>query len=173
MRHLTSLVLIALLSMATVNLQAQETKHQHPEHLSVFINHYLNMKNALTENDFKEAKSYLQKLKKEGLKSSEMKNHPKHIKMHKKHHTAMMKAINAASKAENLSEFRLAFADISDHLIKAVKNQSYEQQKLYIQFCFMGRGNEGAYWLSEQKKIDNPYLEKMSSCGKTVEEIEG
>jgi Cu(I)/Ag(I) efflux system membrane fusion protein len=43
----------------------------------------------------------------------------------------------------------------------------------YYQYCPMARGDKGAYWFSNIKKIENPYFgEAMLSCGETRETME-
>jgi len=44
--------------------------------------------------------------------------------------------------------------------------------KLYRQYCPMAFQNKGAYWLSSEKKIMNPYFgDKMLHCGVVKEEF--
>lgn len=53
-------------------------------------------------------------------------------------------------------------------LMKAAKPET----PVYHQHCPMYNEGKGAYWLSKQKAIDNPYLGKsMPTCGSTVETI--
>lgn len=159
--------------MMEMNTSATDTNaHQHTEHLSILLDHYLKMKNALTKDNFEKAKHHLKDLKAEVIKSSEMNNHPKHSQMHKKHHAAMVEAITSASNAKNIDQFRAAFSAISDNLVKAIQNQNYEQQELYLQYCPMAVNKEGAYWVSEQKEIINPYMgQKMPGCGEITKEL--
>lgn len=43
-------------------------------------------------------------------------------------------------------------------------------QKLYYQHCPMAMDNQGAYWLSSNQEIRNPYFgEQMLKCGSTEE----
>jgi len=46
-------------------------------------------------------------------------------------------------------------------------------QKVYEQFCPMAENNTGAFWLSLQEQIKNPYLgQKMLKCGNVESTIE-
>ncbi|MBA4058359.1 MAG: hypothetical protein C0490_26815, partial [Marivirga sp.] len=44
---------------------------------------------------------------------------------------------------------------------------------LYLEYCPMANNNEGAYWLSNEKEIKNPYFgDKMLKCGSVKETIQ-
>ena len=46
-------------------------------------------------------------------------------------------------------------------------------EKVYIEFCPMVDGNKGAYWLSLEKEIRNPYYgESMLKCGEVSGTLE-
>jgi len=43
---------------------------------------------------------------------------------------------------------------------------------VYYQFCPMAIDNKGAYWLSEESDIKNPYFgDAMLTCGETKETL--
>ena len=45
--------------------------------------------------------------------------------------------------------------------------------KLYYQYCPMAFNNKGAYWLSNEEAIRNPYFgDKMLKCGLVERDIE-
>lgn len=101
-----------------------------------------------------------------------MSNHKEHSKMHARHHHSMVEAVNDADQAGDIKELRSAFKDITANLVKALENQGYSEEMLYLQNCPMAISNEGAHWISKRKKIINPYMgKKMLSCGKTEKEI--
>lgn len=55
-------------------------------------------------------------------------------------------------------------------LIRTVK---YTNQKVYYQFCPMAFDNKGAYWLSNNAAIRNPYFgSKMPICGNTQDSLD-
>ncbi|MGK7370647.1 MAG: hypothetical protein ACNS64_10565, partial [Candidatus Halalkalibacterium sp. M3_1C_030] len=104
--------------------------------------------------------------------SSEMNQHPEHTEKHGRHHTAMLKSVETAANAKSDDTFRKAFADISEHLTKALENQNYSEQTLYLQYCPMAVEGTGATWLSATKEIKNPYMgQQMPGCGETKTEI--
>lgn len=172
MKLLKPLLLIALFSISTVTGWAQQSEHRYEEHLSILVSHYIDVKNALTEDNFDSAKSSLTEFRKEAIENSKMKSHGDHTKKHVQHHSAMIEAVSRGVQADNISEFRSAFKDISALLMKTLENQGYDGQTLYLQYCPMAVNGEGAHWISNQEKIVNPYLgQMMSGCGETQKEI--
>ncbi|MDZ7720061.1 MAG: DUF3347 domain-containing protein [Balneolaceae bacterium] len=150
---------------------AQDSTHQHTEHLDAMVSSYLEIKNALVNDDFEQAQSALQAFADEVINSKEMNHHPEHSEMHKTHHNKMTSAINSALESENISQLRNSFDDISDHLTTALKNQGYKEE-LYVQYCPMADNGNGAKWISKNEKIENPYYgAKMHSCGETMKAL--
>lgn len=150
---------------------AQDSTHQHTEHLDTMVSSYLEMKNALVNDDFEQAQSALQTIADEVMNSKEMNHHPEHSKLHKSHHGKMISAINSALESENVKQLRNSFDEISDHLITALKNQGYDEE-LHVQFCPMADHGNGAKWLSAEEEIKNPYYGSMMlKCGSVNEKI--
>lgn len=148
-------------------------QHQHKEHLSTLLEHYLDAKEALAGDDFDKARSSLIEFRKEVLESDEINHHEEHSQMHVQHHASMVNAVNDAAEADDMENLRASFKTISDNLIKTVKNQNYDSKELHLQYCPMADGGEGAQWISDQEAIVNPYMgQKMPGCGKTEEVIE-
>lgn len=164
---LSAIILFVLSSFSF----AQDSTHQHTEHLDAMISSYLEMKNALVNDDFEQAQSALQTIADEVMNSEEMNHHPEHSGMHESHHGEMTSAINSALKSENINQLRNYFDEISDHLITALKNQGYDEE-LHVQFCPMADNGNGAKWLSEKEEIINPYYGSMMlKCGSVDEQI--
>lgn len=80
-----------------------------------------------------------------------------------------------ASKIESsksLKDQREAFASLSEEMVKLVKNSGLANGELYLEYCPMANGNEGASWLAAEPEINNPYFgNKMLHCGKVKEKI--
>lgn len=67
---------------------------------------------------------------------------------------------------------RKAFSNLSDNLYKSVKAFGLGGKEAFYEFCPMAFNNEGAYWLSEQAEIKNPYFgDKMLTCGSVKEKL--
>ncbi|MHA4842697.1 DUF3347 domain-containing protein [Flavitalea antarctica] len=74
---------------------------------------------------------------------------------------------------QNIDNKRKEFEMISDALWSLTRTVKYEGQKVYYQFCPMAFDNKGAYWLSNDPNIRNPYFgEKMLTCGSTQDSLE-
>jgi len=72
----------------------------------------------------------------------------------------------------NIDEIRKSFIPISENLIKIFKAFGTGNNKAYVQFCPMANQNIGAFWLSSQKEIKNPfYGSMMLTCGETRDTI--
>ena len=49
----------------------------------------------------------------------------------------------------------------------------YDGEKVYYQYCPMAFNNKGAYWLSNQSVIRNPYFgNEMLECGKVEDSVD-
>lgn len=73
--------------------------------------------------------------------------------------------LNLYKEAEKNKDKRLNFVFLSTVMVKSVKALGYNKT-LYVDYCPMANKNKGAYWLSQIKEIQNPYLgQKMPNCG--------
>ncbi|SNZ01332.1 efflux RND transporter periplasmic adaptor subunit [Flagellimonas pacifica] len=83
----------------------------------------------------------------------------------------MKSASKSISETADIEKQRGHFKHLSAHLSKAIKLFGVNQ-KVYEQFCPMADGNNGAYWLSLNDTIKNPYMGgKMLTCGTTESTI--
>tara|TARA_R110001583_G_scaffold9203_4_gene43623 strand:- start:1581 stop:2300 length:720 start_codon:yes stop_codon:yes gene_type:complete len=73
---------------------------------------------------------------------------------------------------KGIEEKRSYFGHISEVVYCTVKSfYLKDKMELYAAFCPMAFDGNGAYWISEDKEIRNPYYgDKMLKCGK-VEEV--
>lgn len=74
---------------------------------------------------------------------------------------------------EKLADQRKAFSSLSNEMKTLVKADKPATGTLYIEYCPMANNNEGAFWLSNEKEIKNPYFgDKMLKCGSVKETIQ-
>ena len=136
------------------------------------VSQYLQMKNALANDNGKDAASAgnafvesMGKMDKNSLNgdkkkkwddlSDDAKEHGEHI----------------GKNGDNIKHQREHFDMLSTDMYDMVKAFG-AGQVLYKDFCPMYNDGMGAYWLSESKQIHNPYLgKKMPTCGVVKEEI--
>jgi len=58
----------------------------------------------------------------------------------------------------NLADQRKAFSILSNEMATFVKGGKLWTGMLYLEYCPMANNNAGAYWLSNEKEIKNPYF---------------
>jgi len=133
---------------------------------------YIQLKNALTNDNGKDAATAGKKVSEAILKIDEASFTPDQkkvfddlkddIKEHGEHIGS-----NGDKIAHQREHFEMLSKDMYD-LIKAIGSN----QTLYKDYCPMYNNGKGANWLSEVKEIKNPYLgKKMPHCGELKEEI--
>ncbi|MBV7270669.1 efflux RND transporter periplasmic adaptor subunit [Winogradskyella luteola] len=132
------------------------------------INAYLELKNALIQSDValasKKSETFRKVLEEIPVKLREQ-THSYWSMLHK-----TSKGIN---ENVNLEHQRKQFQILSDNLITMVKSFDDLDNTLYVQFCPMADNNKGAYWLSKEEKILNPYFgDAMLTCGEVKQVIE-
>ena len=85
------------------------------------------------------------------------------------------KASGEAAKivaSSNLDDQRKAFAALSNEMAGLVKGGKLSGGTIYVEYCPMANNHEGAYWLSNEKDIKNPYFgDKMLTCGSVKETV--
>jgi len=133
---------------------------------------YIKLKDALASDDSNLAstsvKGLLSVIKKVDMK--QLSNHEAH-----NHWMTISKEIlgsaSSISEISDIEEQRGHFKHLSAHLSKGVKLFGVNQV-VYEQFCPMADSNKGAYWLSLDEVITNPYMgSKMLTCGTTESTI--
>lgn len=142
------------------------------QQLNILADHYLVIKDALTEDELQNASSEVQHLQ-EALSNIDMNliEDEKQMEVWMILQEALKKHVKALDESEDLPGFRDRFALLSGALSKTFSTFGIDRT-LYVQFCPMASNQEGGYWLSEEKEIINPYMEEsMRDCGETVEPI--
>ena len=87
--------------------------------------------------------------------------------------SVMRKSAKNIHENTSLAKQRTNFEAISAHLIALVENFETHDQKLYVQFCPMANNDKGAYWLSSEEAIRNPYFgDMMLTCGNVHKTLE-
>lgn len=84
----------------------------------------------------------------------------------------IQKSLNEIQASMDLEEQRRSFSTLSDNLYKSIRAFGLGGKEAYYEYCPMAFNNEGAYWLSDQEKIRNPYFgDKMLTCGMVKEKL--
>ena len=137
---------------------AQNTTDKKSE--NIVLEKYLEIKNALVQTDGESAsKAATELVKSIGDNPDEL---IQKIRFDAQH----------IADTENTDHQRDHFNTLSDNIYQWVKATESNEQKLYRQYCPMAFDNSGAYWLSAEKEINNPYFgDKMLRCGSVKEEL--
>lgn len=73
---------------------------------------------------------------------------------------------------KNVELQRIPFQKVSDAVFTLLKECNLKNAGIYRQYCPMAFNNKGAYWLSREEKIKNPYFgNKMLTCGETTDTL--
>lgn len=137
------------------------------------VDHYLHIKNALSNDDAAEAASgakamenAIEKLDKSLLTAEQKKAYDANEAEMKEH------AEHIAKNGDNIKHQRSHFVMMSEVVYDLVKNFG-AGRPVYHDHCPMARDNQGAMWLSEVKEIKNPYFgSEMLKCGRVEEVIQ-
>jgi Cu(I)/Ag(I) efflux system membrane fusion protein len=141
--------------------------------LKLVFNEYITLKNALVREDSKDVMrtsknllAFLSKVDVKLLEKKETRNHwmflEKEIQL-----VAALISNTAQIKAQ-----RNYFKQVSAAVINSVQVFGINE-KVFVSFCPMADNNKGAYWLSKEEKVINPYFgNAMLTCGEIKQVIE-
>lgn len=134
--------------------------------LTAFMKTYFPIKNALVKSDAKETQKTIDPAKvslaKVDMKLLGGKAHDIWMDLLK----PMQGSLDKIAQTSDVEEQRKHFETLSDNLIEAVEYFGVVENTIYRQYCPMAFRDKGAYWLSAEKEIRNPYFgDKMLTCG--------
>ncbi len=141
--------------------------------LKAVFNNYVNLKDALVKEDSKKgvdyAKNMLNNLSQVDMKLLTDSNAHNHwMKLEKE----LKSSTNSISNTSDLGSQRNHFKHLSSHLSSVIQLFGINK-KVYSLYCPMANNNRGAYWLSTEKKVLNPYFGgAMLTCGEVKQTIE-
>ena len=139
--------------------------------LTRVVDAYLEVRDALIASDEAAARSHLQDMQ-DRLDAVDM------MQLNTEPHNAWMQDLRAMEShlshigaADGLQELRAEFSTLS--LVLAYSIQRFGADvEVYRQYCPMAFDGDGAYWISDEEEIRNPYLpENMLRCGEMVERL--
>lgn len=150
-----------------------EVSEKFQQQLNSVYNAYINLKDALVKEDSistsANATTLLNKLNKVDMKLlSDNKAHNHWMSLEGE----IKSSATSISETSDIKSQRDHFKHLSSHLINAVQLFGINE-KVYVEFCPMADNNNGAYWLSKEEKVINPYFgEEMLTCGEVKQVIE-
>lgn len=133
------------------------------------INEYIALKDALVQDDAIKTQNQANKIAK-SLKEVDML-----LLMDDAHNfwmdalKTLIRSIETIQNSKIIELQRKEFVDLSSKLAEAIDNFgiiTVNEKPLYLEFFPMTNQNKGAYWMSYDKEIKNPYFgDKMLNCG--------
>ena len=85
----------------------------------------------------------------------------------------IVSSANNMTGLDDLTTKRREFEQISDVLWNLTRTVRYSGQKVYWQYCPMAFNNKGAYWMSNNRNVRNPYFgEEMLECGSVEDSLD-
>ncbi|WP_430410840.1 efflux RND transporter periplasmic adaptor subunit [Kordia sp.] len=150
-----------------------EVSEKFQQQLNSIYNEYINLKDALVKEDSKSistsTSTLLNNLTKVDMKLlSDNKAHNHWMSLEKE----IKSSVTSISETSDIKAQRDHFKYLSSHLINAVQLFGVNE-KVYLEFCPMADNNKGAFWLSKEEKVINPYFgDAMLTCGEVKQVIE-
>ena len=143
------------------------------QQLGAVLDTYIKLKDALVDTDEAaveaKAKAMLDALEKVDMGLLKGDAHINWMKTQK----PLIENLNGIIQMKGIEMKRNHFMIVSDKLIEALKMFGVHSDKtVYLEFCPMANKNTGAFWVSLDKEIKNPYFgQKMLGCGEVKEII--
>lgn len=126
--------------------------------LNAVYQHYIHLTTALVNGDMAEAKVAASAVE---LGAKALDNS-----------AALTATAAKIAAAPNIDIQRTLFAQLSNDFIARVKRSGLTAGEVYVEYCPMALNDKGAFWLSNQKEIRNPYFgESMMTCGEVKETL--
>jgi Cu(I)/Ag(I) efflux system membrane fusion protein len=156
--------------MMRPEVKTLDTPEEFRKQLTAFVQSYLPIKDALVKTDANATKKTVSpakaSLSKVDMKLLEGKAHDIWMNLL----MPMQVSLDKIGQSSEVEEQRKHFEILSDNLIDAVEYFGVVENTIYRQYCPMAFRDRGAYWLSAEKEIRNPYFgDMMLTCGEVKE----
>ena len=147
---------------------ANETKAE----LEKVINAYLQVKNALVKDDELATDKAVELMSEEVAAVVPTKLEGKGLEAWKNHQSLYEAKLKEMHHIKGMENKRSYFSHLSEIMYCTIKSFGLKQGNLFAIFCPMAFDGKGAYWISDSKVIQNPYLgTKMPTCGEVKEKL--
>lgn len=132
---------------------------------------YMQLKDALVEDDFSRAKTFTTDLW-SAVDKVDIDKMDIQAQQSWKAITSHIQEIEGMTIASDIDGLRSYFEKFSELMIYTFTSFEVEGETLYVQHCPMANSDLGANWLSYSEQVLNPYFgSQMLSCGEVTKEI--
>ena len=147
--------------------QFTEVPKSFKQQLSNVLDNYLKLKDALVKSNEEQSEAAAKETL-IALNAVDMKllTGEAHIKWMKQQ-MSIKNNLNGIIQMKGLEMKRSHFSIVSEKLSAAIQSFGIDKtEEVYVDFCPMANNSSGAYWLSTEKDIENPYFgDSMLKCG--------
>ncbi|MFL0684156.1 MAG: efflux RND transporter periplasmic adaptor subunit [Algoriphagus aquaeductus] len=146
--------------------KSMEVSEEFRNQITAVADAYFQVKNGLVKDKLDESQKALaaidQSLSKVNMGLVKDQAHDKWMEIL----NGMKDARTKMASAKDIEEARKHFSMLSFHVLEMTETFGINKDVVYKDYCPMAFGDQGAYWLSEQKDITNPYFgASMLACG--------
>lgn len=151
-----------------INQNSQEFQQE----LNDLVDQYLELKNALVNSDDKAsqraAQGFLEVLKKAEFESDQAEVQS----FWESRQEQLLNQTKPMTKPDGLESRREAFIGLSKEMAMLISAFGSGERVLYVEHCPMANSDNGAFWISADPEIRNPYYgAAMMRCGEVVTEL--
>lgn len=140
--------------------------------LEEVIEAYLQIEAALVKDDEEGVNKSVGEMVKKVLTVVPTKLEGKGLEAWQNHKALYEDKLKEMQHIEGIENKRSYFSHVSEIMYCTIKSFRLKQGNLFAIFCPMALDNKGAYWISDSKTIQNPYMgAKMPTCGEIKEEL--
>ncbi|WEK34788.1 MAG: DUF3347 domain-containing protein [Candidatus Pseudobacter hemicellulosilyticus] len=142
-----------------------------------FLTAYFDLKDALVTSDTGKASAAALRLATtaDSLQINEIKGDSTGaIKLTAKDYAGTIAgSARAVAGEKDLKAKRKEFKMIAESMYVIIQTVRYDGQKVYWQYCPMAFDNQGAYWVSQNREVFNPYFgDEMLHCGSVEDSLD-
>lgn len=147
-----------------------EVSEEFKKQLTALIQSYLPIKDALVQTNSQATRQAINPAKASLVKVDAKLLDGKAGEIWSKLLSPIQGSLDKIANTSDVEEQRKHFEILSDNLIDAVEYFGVVENTIYRQYCPMAFRDQGAYWLSAEKEIRNPYFgDMMLTCGEVKE----
>ena len=150
-----------------VSLEVSSSFRKGFDHLMTF---YFDLKDQLVSSNGRNAALSAASLHKAHQQINEEELDEKGQKLWEELAHPLVESASVIAQSNDLAVQRSEFQKLSDQVILLLEKIGTDEHLVYKQYCPMADRDNGAYWLSKEKEVRNPYFgEAMMTCGEVKE----